>query len=325
MYLGIDFLLDESCKLYISEVNTGLPGGAREYDLVHRIIFNSPSGIFDRIEKISVKNFSKSFIRYIRELPHYNELKALKMWMDGRGPIPARIPAQLRLEDKWVQYRLLCAKFPMVKSEIFNEKSTGRYATYIEKYDGIILKRRLGRGGAGFIKIENIYQLKDAISADLSKDFYIVQPLIKSVLKIKDRYYRLSIRAMVFDGEFLCMFANLSTGITSNHGIRFYINRDDHLGVENEDFNIIEITEKAWEADIFFKGEPPAYLYHNLYEEEISDSFLNVPVKIYTDIISIAVSISNFYSSLDVAELPECFIEEDSFRFFRGFDLKIAI
>jgi hypothetical protein len=320
MYLGIDFLLDDSGKLYVSEVNTGLPGGAREYDLVHRIRFNRPSGIFDRIEDISETNFSKPFIRYIRELPYFKELKALKIWMDGKGPLPPRIPEILRLEDKWVQYKLLVERFPLVHSELFDKKNTADYEADIQKYDGIVLKRRLGRGGAGFIKVENKSQLKDAISADLSEEFYIVQPLIKSRLKVKDRYYRLSVRAMVFSGEFLCMFANISTRITSNHGIRFYINPSSCFGVDDKDFRIIEINEKAWEADVFFGKEIPSHLYHNLYVEEIADSFLNIPEKIHSDIVRTAVSIANFYNNLDENRLPLCYLEEDSFRHFQGFN-----
>jgi glutathione synthase/RimK-type ligase-like ATP-grasp enzyme len=322
MYLGIDFLLDESGKLHISEVNTGLPGGAREYDLIHRIRFNRPSGIFDRIEEISEENFSKSFTRYIRELPYFDELKALKIWMDGKGPLPSSIPEMLRLEDKWVQYRLLGESFPMVASELFNEKKSAEYTAYIQKYGGIILKRRLGRGGAGFKKIKNFSRLKEVMNLNVAKDFYIVQPLIKSRLKIKDKYYMLSVRVMVFSGEFLCMFANISSRITSNHGIRFYVNPGNSFGVGDEDFRTIEITEKAWEADVFFKEEPPAYLYHNLYEEEISDSFVNIPRKMHSDIMNVAISISNFYSRLDVNKLPLCFIEEENFRKLQGFDLE---
>ena len=320
MYLGIDYLLDESGSLYISEVNTGLPGGAREYDLIHRIRFNKPSGIFDRIEAISEKKFSRSFTRYIRGLPYYNELKALKIWMDGMGPLPSIIPEMLRLEDKWVQYRLLAGKYPLVYSRLYDPEKIDEYIADIEKYGGIVLKRRLGRGGAGFIKIESFSGLKGLLNANLSRGFYMVQPLISSRLRIRDKYFRLSIRAMVFAGEFLCMFANISSRITSNHGIRFHINPCDSIGVENEYFRVIEITEKAWEADVFYEGEPPGYLYHNLYEEEISDSFLNLPEKIHSDIIEISVSIGNLYSSLDIDDLPACFIEEEGCRQLQEFE-----
>jgi hypothetical protein len=126
---------------------------------------------------------------------------------------------------------------------------------------------------------------------------------------IKDKIHKLSIRAIVFAGRFICMFANLAPRITSNHGIRFYINPCDRFGVEDENFNIVEITEKAWEADIFYGENIPPHLYHNLYEEDISDSFINIPDKIYKEIIDTAISISNFYKNLDEEKLPPCYLE----------------
>jgi len=42
MYLGIDFLITSELKLYLIEVNVGLPGGAHEYHLTHLAISGSP-------------------------------------------------------------------------------------------------------------------------------------------------------------------------------------------------------------------------------------------------------------------------------------------
>jgi hypothetical protein len=38
MYIGADFLIDRDLNLYLSEVNTGLPAGAQEYDLVYKAV-----------------------------------------------------------------------------------------------------------------------------------------------------------------------------------------------------------------------------------------------------------------------------------------------
>ena len=45
MYLGIDFLIDKNLNLYLSEVNTGLPGGAQEYNYAFVVIYGKLSGV----------------------------------------------------------------------------------------------------------------------------------------------------------------------------------------------------------------------------------------------------------------------------------------
>ncbi len=63
MYLGIDFLITPELKLYLVEVNVGLPGGAHEYHLTHGVHFGKPSDIFQRIESTSQKIYGKTFTR----------------------------------------------------------------------------------------------------------------------------------------------------------------------------------------------------------------------------------------------------------------------
>ena len=178
MYLGIDFLLDNLKNIYISEVNTGLPGGAREYDLISRTLLKKPSYIFKKIEEISLSQFNKPFKQYIQKLPYYDDIKSLKIWMDGKGPVPKKpFSEYLRLEDKWVQYLLLNKNYPVIPSKLFNQFNCNyleihnnnfinknsseislnkeifinclkKYASYGDKtWDAFILKRRLGRGG----------------------------------------------------------------------------------------------------------------------------------------------------------------------------------
>ena len=59
MYLGIDFLITPELKLYLVEVNVGLPGGAHEYHLTHLVHFGKPSDIIRRIEWTSEKSMEK--------------------------------------------------------------------------------------------------------------------------------------------------------------------------------------------------------------------------------------------------------------------------
>jgi hypothetical protein len=322
MYLGIDFLLEEDGTFYISEVNTGLPGGAREYDLVYRAIFKRPSGIFEKIDSISREIFSKPFKNYIREQASFDELKTLKIWMDGKGERPGIKAKNLRLEDKWVQYLILSQRFPMVRSELYDPGNTETYIQQIKKDGPLILKRRLGRGGKGFLEIREESLIKQVERSGLPKDFYIIQPYLKSEIKTNHKSYKLSVRVIVFAGNFICIFANLSEGPTSNHGIRFFIETESDIKkitIKDEDFKVWEVSEKAWEADIFFGYDIPPHLYHNLYDETIADTVINMPSSIYNDMIKTAISISRFYDLLDFNKLPRCYIEEASLSKFPDF------
>jgi len=118
MYLGIDFLITAELSPYVIEANVGLPGGAQEYDLTHRVYLGKPSDIFARIEKKSLKDHGKSFKDYLHSLPFIESLKPFKIWMDGKGPLPDAFHPGLRLEDKWVQYQLIKLIAPMPETVI---------------------------------------------------------------------------------------------------------------------------------------------------------------------------------------------------------------
>jgi hypothetical protein len=78
MYLGIDFLITSELKLYLVEVNVGLPGGAHEYHLTHLVHLGKPSDIFKRIEWVSQKVYGKTFKDYLHSLPFIEALKPFK-------------------------------------------------------------------------------------------------------------------------------------------------------------------------------------------------------------------------------------------------------
>ena len=120
MYLGLDLLLSPDKKIYLSEVNIGLPGGAFEYDIAHKTIFGEPSDVFEKIEEKSQRYFKKSFRDYIHSLPFIDELKEFKLFLDRERSLPLKLNPVLRLEDKWVQYQLLNKKIQMPYTEIFN-------------------------------------------------------------------------------------------------------------------------------------------------------------------------------------------------------------
>lgn len=304
MYIGADFLLDKDLSLYLSEVNTGVPAGAFEYDLLYREKFGKYSGIFKKIEALSRKNFKKSFTDHIRNLPYIDDLRNLKIWMDGRGSVPSNSPAELRLEDKWIQYNLLSSEYRMPPTEIYDSKNFKNFGNAFSGTCDLIIKRRMGRGGKGLKILKNG---KKPHNLPLPDNFYIIQPYIKSQL----RGYRLSIRAAAFCGSFVCMFASLSKRLTSNHGFRFYITDGSELKISNSHFKVKKVIKKAWEAEIFFGDELPGYLYKDVHIEEISDAELVIPRDIYSKIRSTASSISNLYRKLDFSKLPHSCIEDN--------------
>jgi hypothetical protein len=303
MYIGLDFLIDDGLNLYLSEVNTGVPAGAFEYNLLYLEKFKRPSGVFERIEELARKNFSCSFREHIRRLPYLSDLSRLKIWMDEMGPAPSVLPKELRLEDKWIQYNLLSSKYKMAPTIIYDPKKIGSFRNRHSQKGRLVIKKRIGRGGKGFRILKDRQKPANLL---LPEKFYIIQPYIKSSLA----GYRLSVRATAFCGCFICMFSSLSKRLTSNHGYRFYITAGSRPKISRKDFNIKKVVEKAWEADIFFGDRIPDYLYHDVFTEEISDAEVVIPQNIINKIKEISSSVSRLYQRLDFDRLPECVLEE---------------
>ncbi len=302
MYIGADFLIDRDLNLYLSEVNTGVPAGAQEFDLVYREKFGEPSGVFRYIESLSLRYTGKNFFKYIHELPYMDDLRALKIWMDGEGPLPKKPAKALRLEDKWIQYLILSDAYPMIPTELFRHRESKDAVESLLRKIPIVVKKRFGRGGRGFLLIKDLDELK---KVNLIENVYIMQPYLESSIGS----HKLSIRAAAFMGHFVCMFASLNPKLTSNHGIRFFVSPGDCFKITNEDFTVREIVQKSWEADIFYKGNIPDYLYHDVYEETIAEAELIIPERLYRNIQRISASISQLYKDIDFDTLPKSIIE----------------
>lgn len=301
MYIGADFLIDKDLRLYLSEVNTGIPAGAQEYDFVFRTKFGKPSSVFQRIESLSQRYFRKSFREYMQSLPFMDDLRALKIWMDGEGPFPEEPNKALRLEDKWVQFLILSKDYPLIPTELFLPGKEKKIHKLLSEGNPLVFKKRYGRGGKGFVLIKDP---EDFRRASLADNEYIVQPFIESSIGS----YMLSIRAACFMGYFICMFGSLSQKNTSNHGVRFYILPGDGLKITDENFKAKKIIQRSWEADIFYKGNIPDYLYHDVYEESIAEADLIIPERLYQDIKKISASISHLYKDMDFDSLPESYL-----------------
>lgn len=310
MYIGADFLLDRNGSLFLSEVNTGIPAGATEFDLAFRVRNGRPSDVFSRIEAISRDVHGMPFQEHIRSLPWLDDLRLLKIWMDGQGPPPEDPHPALRLEDKWLQFRLLSPEFPMIPSSLWTKKT--RESTLRDMLRGrrFVLKRRLTRGGRGLMVLDPSLYRSDLPDPDAG---WMVQPFIESRLSGG----ALSIRAAAFAGRFLCMFASLANRSTSNHGTRFLVAEGEPLGIHPPDFTTRRVVQKSWEADLFYGGDIPDYLYHDVYEEEVAEAELTLSPTLIERIRDIAAEISRLYAGLDFSALHPSWLEENSASFSR--------
>ncbi len=307
MYIGIDFLITSELKLYLVEVNVGLPGGAHEYHLTHLVHFGKPSDIFGRIEGTSQKVYGKTFKDYLHSLPFIEALKPFKIWMDGMGPFPETFHPGLRLEDKWNQYQLLKSIAPMPETMAFDPEDRVEANRFIERTRKAVLKRRVGRGGRD---LQVISEPSSLLKSNLLSNHYLLQEYVES----KIDGYSLSIRSVAFGGEFMCMYANLSPRSTSNHGILTFVSSGNLFGLNAMGFKTESFNQKSWEAEIWFGENEPQYLRHNLYEEEVAKATLIIPEPFLRTIMELSVKIERLYDGLDLFALPKACFEEQPGR-----------
>ena len=96
----------------------------------------------------------------------------------------------------------------------------------------------------------------------------------------------------------------------SNHGILAYVEAGDRWGLSSEPpLKTLSFEERSWEAKIWFGDDEPAYLRHNLYEEEVAEATLVVPAGLLASIKDMSVRIERTYESLDLAALPPALFE----------------
>jgi hypothetical protein len=315
MYLGIDYLithwpkghlwpkdhLRRDLKVFVIEVNVGLPGGAQEYDLAHLVYCGRPSNIFTRIEETSLKVYGKVFKDYLHSLPLIQSLKPFKLWMDGKGPLPTIMHPGLRLEDKWVQYQLLRSIVPMPETIPLDPRDLAAAERFLKKKKKVVGKRRVGRGGRGFRLIVD----PRSLSALKQEEHSL---LLQEYIESRINGYVFSSRAIAFGGEFMCMYANLSQRTYSNHGMIVLVSPGDRLGLADREFATESFNQKSWEAELWFGEDDPPYLRHNLYEDEVARTTLYLPVPLYSLIMELSVKIERLYEGLDLSSLPKaCF------------------
>jgi hypothetical protein len=305
MYLGIDFLVGPGLNPYVIEVNVGLPGGAQEYHRTHLVFLQKPSEIFSRIEEISGRLYGRPFRDYLNSLPFIESLKLFKIWMDGRGPFPPVFHPGLRLEDKGVQYRVLSPLVPMPETLVFDPGKMDDTEMFLKRKGRLVLKPRLARGGRHFRIIDKPSALQ---AARLESRRFLLQEYIDS--RVDDFIF--SIRSVAFGGEAVCMYANLSRRAYSNHGLLAYVMAGEGFGLVQRNFKTEFFNQRSWEAEIWFGGAEPAYLHHNLYEDEVAQTALILPGRLLETIRALSVRIERFYDKLDLTSLPRACFEEES-------------
>jgi hypothetical protein len=221
--------------------------------------------------------------------------------MDGQGPFPQTFHPGLRLEDKWVQYQLVKSIVPMPETVIFNPQDMKEAEAFLKRKGKLVLKRRLGRGGRGFKVIPD----RAALSAPETGGF---PSLLQEYVESKTEGYTFSIRATAFAGEFICLYANLSTRSHSNHGALTFVSTGNDFGLADRKFETEFFNQKSWEAELWFGKDAPPYLKHNLYEDEVARTILFLPVSLYQWITEASVKIERHYEGFDFSTLPEaCF------------------
>ena len=303
MYLGIDFLVTPQLAPFVVEVNVGLPGGAQEYELTQHVFHGRPSGIFEIIERTSREMYGKSFQDYLDSLPFIGSLKPFKIWMDGMGPFPSSFHPGLRLEDKWIQYQLIHPRIAIPETMIFDPLHLAEAQRFLEREGTLVLKRRLGRGGRGLQRISDSQALM-TVNPDL-KDC-LLQKYVESTID----GFHFSIRSVAFGSRFMCMYGNLSTRSASNHGTLVFVSPGSSLGLAQKDFRTESFNRKSWEAKIWFGETEPPYLRHNLYEDVVAETTLQIPASVLDAIREASIKIERCYEALELFSLPKACFEE---------------
>ncbi len=304
MYVGIDFLISPEQQPYVIEVNVGLPGGAQEYELTHLVFLDTPSGIFEKIENTSRRAYGNGFQDYLSSSSLIESLKPFKIWMDGQGPYPATFHPGLRLEDKWVQYKILSRLLPMPKTALLELQDLSTVEKLFPKEQKLVLKRRLGRGGRNFQIVDNMASLAHLHSLSHAS-------LLQEYVESRTDGFVFSIRTVAFGGEFICMYANLACRAPTNHGILAFVSEGAALRLAKTPFKTQSFNQKSWEAELWFGRDEPAYLRHNLYEDEVAQTALILPPRLYRTLQTLSVKIERIYDGLDFSSLPRACFEDE--------------
>jgi len=303
MYLAIDFIISPDSKVYVADVDAGLPWGAHQYHLTHLVHFGKPSDIFRRIEWTSRKIYGKTFKVYIQSLSFNESLKSLERWIAGQGPLPKNIHPGLRLQDRWIQYQLIKRIAPapeMIPLDVEDLVGTDRF---IERKKNVVLKRRVG-------KDERDWQFISEPSALWKLNLISHHFLLQEHVESKIGGYSLSIRSVVFGGEFMFMIGNLSSAPTSGHGILAFVSSGSPFGLSEKPFQTESFNQKSWESGIWTDESAPHDRSNEIQKELVAKTTLVLHELFIRRIKEISVRIERLYDGLDPSTLPKAYFEE---------------
>ena len=303
MYLGIDFLITPELKLYLAEVDVGLPFGAHQYHLTHLVHFGKPSDIFRRIEWTSRKVYGKTFKDYIHSLPFIESLISYEIWMDGEGPFPKTFHPGLRLEDRWNQYQLIKAIAPMPETIVLDTEDLVGADRFIERKKKIVLKRRVGEDERD---LQVISEPSVLWKLNLIPHRYLLQEYIET----KINGYFLLIRSVVFGGEFMCMVATLSIASVPNQRILTFVSSGNPFGLSEINFKTESFNQRSWESEIGLGQNEPQDRRHNVNEELVAKATLLLPEPYVRTIKELSLRVERLYDRLDLFALPKACFEE---------------
>jgi hypothetical protein len=190
----------------------------------------------------------------------------------------------------------------MPETRVFDLENRAEAERFLAKKKRLVRKRRLGRGGRDFKLIDSPEDLGEETARDYGR-------LLQEWIDSRVASYVFSVRSIVFGGRHVCLYANLASRPFSNHGILAYVDSGDRLRLSEDEFVTRSFNQRSWEAEIWFGQSEPAYLRHNLYEDEVATAALILPADVVAAIKEISVRVERFYESLDLAALPRAFFE----------------
>jgi hypothetical protein len=121
-----------------------------------------------------------------------------------------------------------------------------------------------------------------------------------------------SLRSVAFAGEWICLYANLAPRPPSNHGVLAYVAEWDGPRLSAAVFDTVRFDERSWEAAIWFGRDEPAYLRHNLYEDEVARAAVLLPGPLLREVRELSVRVERLYEGLDPGALPEAWFETNA-------------
>jgi len=166
-----------------------------------------------------------------------------------------------------------------------------------------VCKRRVGRGGRGFTPVDG----PDDLPASVRPEY---GALLQERVDSRVDPFTFSIRSVAFAGHPVCLYANLAERAPSNHGLLAAVEAGDRLGLDGDVRRTDRFDRCSWEAGIWFGDDEPAYLRHNLREDEVTAAALVVPAELLTAIEDLSVRIERRYDDLRPETLPPALFEE---------------